>query len=107
MKAKALVRLFTLVQHSGFGLAGNPQFQHAVEEACLTTRREVDRVRKAGGVLLASYVEACNRAEQENYPPWFKGLVPRVAGRFARARVGGLRVYLPFPPNAPAPRTAP
>jgi len=97
MKSRPQVRLFTLVQHSGFGFAGNPQFQHAVEEACLSSTREVERVRRAGGVILGDYFEASQRAELENYPPWVKGFIPHAAGTFAKVKIGGLRVYLPHP----------
>ena len=97
MKTKSQIHLYTLVQHSGFGFAGKPQFQEAVEEACLTSRREVERVRRAGGLLFHTYLRACNRVEAENYPSWIKGLIPHVAGEFAKAKVGGLRIYQPAP----------
>ena len=95
VKGKTRIHLFTLVQHSGFGVAGKPQFRHAVEEARLSTQAEVNRVRKAGGLILDDYAQASDRAELENYPPSVMGLVPRASGSFARATINGLRIYLP------------
>lgn len=88
--------MYTLVQHSGYGRAGKPDFARAVEEAYVDDVRVLDRVRKEGGLVFISYGEASKYAMEINYPPEAPGLVPRAQGRFhPRLKVGGLCVYLP------------
>lgn len=88
--------MYTLVQHSGYGFAGKPDFARAVEEAYVDDLKAQDKIRKAGGLLFLSYGEASKYAHELNYPPEVPGLVPRVQGTFhPRLKVGGLLVYLP------------
>jgi len=87
--------LWTLVQHSGYGNAGNVTFCRAVELRRLYTPREVNLVRRAGGVLLASYDDAAFAEMAANYPGEVKGLVPRVRGGFSTTKIDGLRIYVP------------
>lgn len=88
---------YTLVQHSGYGVAGKPEFSRAVEEASVSdSKRLAAKIERAGGVLFASGEEAQRYAFEFNYPPGVEGLVPRVRGGFhAEVEVGGLRLYLP------------
>lgn len=87
---------WTLVQHSGFGFGYKLQFRLAVEER-IVEGPDIERVRKAGGVLFETYEEAMGAEELENYPPGVEGLIPRVRGTFHRNKVKGLAIYLPDP----------
>jgi len=87
--------LYTLVQHSGFGYAGKPGFKQAVEMRMLTRKGQIEKVRKAGGMLFDSYAAASDAADTENYPEEVQGLYPRARGTFARFVVDGLHVYIP------------
>lgn len=87
--------MYTLVQHSGYGFAGDPSFRRAVEEEPVT-EVEAEKVRKAGGLLFADYAVASKYAHDINYPPEVGGLVPFVKGSFhPKAKFGGLRMYVP------------
>lgn len=87
---------WTLVQHSGYGYAGDEQFKHAVETRMLTKRQEIVAVEKAGGLLFDSYLDACAAEERENYPDDVQGLIPRASGRMSAKRlIDGLPIYVP------------
>jgi hypothetical protein len=86
---------WTVVQHSGFGYAEDPTFEHGLEERQVSTRREQDRVERAGGVLFDGYCEAEDFAMSAMYPGEGAGLMPRAAGTFSENKVDGLRVYVP------------
>jgi hypothetical protein len=84
---------FTLVRHSAYSVAGNPQFEQAVELREIDTQ-EVYRVRAAGGVVLETY-EAAQAAEAAaNFPGGIKGTGPRVQGYFSSLRIGGAEIYV-------------
>ena len=85
---------YTLVQHSGFGYARNPQFKRAVEERYLSDK-QAEKVKELGGLLFENYGLAHDAAEAENYPPSVQGLIPCVAGSFHKLEIDGLRLYLP------------
>lgn len=87
---------YTVVQHSGYGYAGNPQFQMALEERSLNKRQE-KTVIDAGGVVLPGYVEASDLAERWNYPKAKMGLIPDCSslGTFSRKKVDGLAIFVP------------
>lgn len=88
--------MYTLVQHSGYGRAGKPDFARAVEEARVEDLKTVDKIRAAGGMVFSSYGDASKYAQDINYPPEVLGLVPRAQGVFhPRLKVDGLRLYLP------------
>lgn len=87
---------WTLVQHSGFGYGGNPQFSKAVESRPVRTAGEERLVTQAGGILLGSYTEAEELAFSVNYPDEdYAGLIPDARGAFSDRKVDGLRVYIP------------
>jgi len=86
---------WTLVQHSGYGYAAKPAFKLGVETRQVEGAKEIERVRRAGGMLFDSYGEAEDQADIENYPKGYEGLEPRVLGTFADAEVDQLRVYIP------------
>jgi len=88
--------VYTLVQHSGYGVAGKPGFARAVEEAAVEGDKLEERIRAAGGILFDAYGEASEYATEFNYPPEAAGLVPRAQGTFhSKVKVGGLRLYIP------------
>ena len=88
---------YTLVQHSGYGYGGKPEFMAAVETRQISGK-EIDRVKKVGGVVFDAFHEADEAENRENYPPGVKGIIPRVRGRFhPTAAVDRLKIYLPDP----------
>jgi hypothetical protein len=97
--SRAPFMTYTLVQHSGWTVGLDPLFQRAVEACAVVSARDAERVRTAGGVVFASYAEACEAEERTNYPPEVKGLIPRAPGRFAE-RKGLGAIYVP--PAEPA-----
>jgi hypothetical protein len=96
---------WTIVQHSGYGYAGKPGFEHAVETRMLATVAEQRRAKKAGGLLFDSWKEAEDFAEGANHPPdheeialkgeLLSGLHPAAKGTFSKLLVDGLAIYIP------------
>lgn len=87
---------WAIVQHSGFGYKGNPQFKKAVETRKLQTVGEQRLVERCGGAVFDSYLDAEHFAEKANYPdPDYKGIVPNAKGEFSRMCIDGLRIYIP------------
>lgn len=85
-----------VVQHSGYGYAGNPEFQQGLELRDVQTVRDRRMVERCGGRLFSSRREAEEWTELEMYPPGYEGLVPEAPGTFsATASVDGLAVYQP------------
>lgn len=85
---------YAIVQHSGYGTAGNPDFMYAVESTGVT-KQQCQKVLGAGGVVLSNYREAEEYCHAENYPPEVKGIVPRARGTFSTAGVNDMRIYIP------------
>ncbi len=88
-------RKYAIVQHSGFGYGGNPQFEQGLEVRSVTRKADQTKVEKLGGKLFDNYVQADEYADAEPYPAHYGGLIPKAPGRFADFEVDGLRVYLP------------
>ena len=84
---------YTLVRHSAYSVAANPQFEQAVE------LREIDapqtyRVRAAGGVVFDTS-EAGQAAEAAaNSPAAAKGIRPQPQGYFSSLRIAGAEIYV-------------
>lgn len=93
---KALTK-YTLVRHSAWTVKRDPCFEHAVELASLDYQRQIDAVKRAGGVLFDSYQAAADAEYRANYPEdaGDMGIIPHVRGTFARAALSGRRVYVP------------
>lgn len=85
---------YTLVQHSGFGYAHKEAFRLAVESREVSGK-DIERVKKVGGVLFDTYGEAMDAEDRENYPPGVEGICPKVRGTFHHSVVDGLAIYLP------------
>jgi hypothetical protein len=87
---------WTVVQHSGYGYARNPQFKEGLEVrqvSNVTTARKIERL---GGVLFDSWEAADAYAEEEMYATVQGfGLIPAAPGSFASMVVDGLAVYIP------------
>lgn len=86
---------YTLVQHSGFGYAGKPGFQQAVETRSIDTAKDRDLVKRVGGVLEVNGYEIDELEERVNYPPGVEGLYPKAQGTFSDKTIDGLRIYIP------------
>ena len=84
---------WTLVQHSGH--QHDAGFAQAVEQCAVTTLVAAMRVRRAGGVLFASYDEASHAQYVANHPPNVQGRHPRARGTFSPTVVDGRRIYIP------------
>lgn len=89
---------WTLVQHSAYGYKGNLRFQAGLETRHVTTKRNEERIIKAGGLLFDSYQEAEDAAMLYQYPPGYEGLTPRAlsTGDFARGKIDDLRIFIPY-----------
>lgn len=88
---------YTVVQHSGYGYAGDPQFQAALEERALTTPSQIKRVQQVGGVVVDGYVAAVELAETWSYADSNEGIVPDCSsfGTFSKKKVDGLAIFVP------------
>jgi hypothetical protein len=88
---------YTVVQHSGYGYASNPEFKYGLEERALTTPSQVKRVESVGGVVLDGYVAASELAEKWNYPPTVRTLAPDCSslGTFSKKMIDGLAIFIP------------
>jgi len=84
----------TLVQHSGFTIGRNPEFEHAVQTTHLHTAAAVGKIQRAGGILFdppdSLFLEGL-----VNYPPDVDGLIPHVEGTFSRIEHEGQLIYIP------------
>lgn len=88
---------WTLVQHSGYGFGGDTQFIRAVEIASIETKKEIDTIEKLGGLIFDSYIDADEAEYAENYPdPNDQSIIPNCRGTFARAKISGLKIYIPL-----------
>ena len=72
--------MFTLVRHSAFAQAANPDYEEALEVAELTHEAS-DRVKAAGGRLFASRAEA-------------EAAIAGARGHFCHLRIGGAEVFV-------------
>jgi hypothetical protein len=96
-KSKGIIDKYTLVRHSGFGYASDPQFKQAVETRHLSTKAQFAKVRKQGGIIIEGYLGAENIAYNINYPKRDaqQGIIPAARGTFARTKIDGLHIYIP------------
>lgn len=84
-----------VVQHSGYGYAGNPEFRLGLETRALATQSAIDAVVKEGGVVFADSYAAEDWIESEQYPTGYSGLIPAAPGSFSPRQVDGLSIYIP------------
>lgn len=92
---------YTIVQHSGYGYAGDHTFRNATETRKVSDA-QAKKVLEVGGRVFPDYVSAEDACENYNYPVGVEGLVPRVTGTFAPLNIDGLSIYIPAPlPDAP------
>jgi hypothetical protein len=91
----AIQNKWTVVQHSGYGYKGNPQFEQAVETRQLQTLGEQRLVERSGGVVFDSYLIAEEFAERANYPADYGGIIPDARGTFSKLMIDGLKIYKP------------
>ena len=86
--------MYTLVQHSGFVVAGKMDFKYAVELRSLGGT-SAETILEAGGLIFETYTEASRAEFNENYPPDVHGLIPRVLGSFSEIKAQGQKIYIP------------
>jgi len=89
-------QLYTLVQHSGYSVGGNPQFLRAVELQSVHNQETFNLIQRVGGYIYDNYKEASDAEYSTNYPSEVYGfLVPNVAGGFSEATCEGKKIYTP------------
>lgn len=93
--------LWTVVQHSGFGYAGKEGFKRGLEPRQIENRRQYELIIRTGGMVFQSYGAASDYAEAEMYPDDSSDIYPRARGRFVKAQIDGLAVYIPLTGVAP------
>ena len=86
---------YAVVQHSGYGYRGHPEWQRGLETRRVPSRAVADKVTGLGGVI-KPYTEAEDWAQAEMYPP-HTGMIPAAPGSFSDYQVDGLALYLPLP----------
>ena len=95
---------YTLVRHSAYAIAGNADFESAVE-VCELSEQLPYRVRAAGGLLFPTRDAAQSAATAANFPNGPTQATPNAAGYFSSLRIGGAEIYLPRA-NPASPKTA-
>ena len=86
---------YTVVQHSAYGYQQKPGWEQGLETRRVSKVKDQQAIEKAGGLLLNTYGEAEDFAEQAMYPPGVEGLYPAAAGTFASLKIDGLAIYIP------------
>lgn len=86
---------WTVVQHSGYVVSGNLQFERGLESRMLLTKKEVERVYKAGGIVFNDYNDAEDFAYDEMYTEDNETLIPKAKGKFSSLKIQGQRIYIP------------
>jgi hypothetical protein len=86
---------YTIVRHSAWSVAHDPDFRRGIEEVPLVSLREEKTVRKEGGVVFGNYTLASDFAMEEMYPPEVVGLIPNVPGTFSKKAIAGSTIYIP------------
>ena len=81
---------FTLVRHSGYTIAGNPDLEEAVEVAELTNTQTYT-VKQAGGRIFTSRTEAHNAETAHNQP----GARAGTRGHFSSLKISGAEIHIP------------
>jgi hypothetical protein len=89
--------LWTLVQHSGFGYSGNPQFRRGLQAARVKSNRDRKSVEQAGGMFFTDYMAAENYGQKVSYPTGYTGMIPLAPGQFSPMKLDGLAIYVPVP----------
>lgn len=86
---------WTVVQHSGFGYSGKPNFENATETRGIQTKVELNMIKKHGGLVFETYMAAENFSSAANYPEGTEGIIPQAKGTFSERTIDGLRIYIP------------
>lgn len=83
-----------LVQHSGWTVSGNPQFQNAVEMTLVTGEKKKEKLRAKGVMVYETYKAASDAEYAVNYPKEVRGLIPGADPKaFLAAKYEGQRLY--------------
>ena len=83
---------YVLVQHSGWGYGGQPEFARAVESRYLPDE-ERGAAEALGVTIFQGYAEGSAAEEEENWPEGYEGIIPRVRGWFTSEKMNGLAYY--------------
>ena len=94
MPANGRPTRFALFRHSAYAVAGNADFEQAVELRELTAE-QVDVARRAGGAVYDGYAAAKAAEQAANFPTGNHTSPPRAPGYFSSVRIGGVELYLP------------
>ena len=84
---------YTAVQHSAFAFKQDKCFEHGLQPVSISSLVEIEKVKKAGGVIFEDYSSCDNYCYTEMYAN-AKGLTPQVKGTFARSTIDGMRIYV-------------
>lgn len=88
--------MYAIVQHSAFGYKGDSVFQQALESRSVVSRSQIAEIRKVGGLMFDTYMEAEDFCDDAMYPETLNDLIPQAKGTFAAYQIDGLAVYIPF-----------
>lgn len=88
---------YTLIQHTGYTVGGNPQFFGAVEEAWVRGDPLRKAIETAGGIIFDTYTVADRAAYAVNYPGRSAALIPHAKGGFHALNHGKERYQLYIP----------
>ena len=87
---------YVIVQHSGYGYKGDPQFRKGLEYRTVSNKAFINRITKAGGLVFDTHKEATDFESSAPYPKGYDGLIPIAQGTFhPTIQVDGLAIYLP------------
>jgi hypothetical protein len=78
---------YTIVQHSRCGYGGDQTFKYFLEERIIMSQKELDKIKKSGGLILDNYKSA---------EAWTSAPPSRIQGKFSRLKIDGLKIYVPL-----------
>lgn len=86
---------YTVVQHAGYVVAGDPQMIRGLQAARLADADQATFVRALGGRVFKRAADAESWAQSEAYPIGYMGLQPVAQGSFSTEKIGDLPLYIP------------
>ena len=94
--AKLKEIMYVVVQHSGYGYAGDSTFKKGLEVRSLETEAQVGKIVAMGGKVFPTWADADNYCEREMWRNTHgTSLIPSADGTFSYEKVDGLAIYIP------------
>lgn len=90
---------WTVVQHAGYVVAGDPQMIRGLQATPINSSDQALLIQALGGRVFKRMADAESWAQSEAYPIGYFGLQPVAQGTFSVQKVGDLPLYIPPDPD--------